>query len=365
MLAISAGTYLGPLVTDNVSSTIRWRWIGWFGAIFNGLLAVVVYFGLKETAFERNAHPVVNGLQSIEPNQELKNEFGTSGINKEKLGEKSTNDMQVSTNIEMQMSTPSCKRSWQRIRLITLAPNARGTGFKQYLSRLFHTLRVFTFPAVWFAGLQWGAQDAWLKFYLTTESDIWSGPPWNYGTGALGNMEMPSLIGAVLGCAYGGWFSDRFVRWMTRRNRGIQEAEMSLWLLLLATILFLTGMLFFGAASANGWSWPVSYVALGFIGFGWGNAGDVAMVYLEDCYPNVVLEGMVGVAVIDNTIGMVFTFSADPWLTADGTWDTYIGCGVLSFLFMAITLPMIYYGKRCRKWTAGRYEQFLVLRDGL
>jgi MFS family permease len=178
-------------------------------------------------------------------------------------------------------------------------------------------------------------------------------------------MDMPCLIGAVLGCAYGGWFSDPFVRWMTRRNGGIQEAEMRLWLLLPATILFPTGMLLFGAATNYGWSWPVPYVALGFIGFGWGNAGDVAMAYLEDCYPNMVLEGMVGVAVINNTIGMIFTFSANPWLTADGTMDTYIGCGILSFVFMASTLPMIYYGKTCRRWTALRYERFLALRDGL
>lgn len=145
----------------------------------------------------------------------------------------------------------------------------------------------------------------------------------------------------------------------------IQEAELRLWLLLPATVLFPLGMFLFGAATAYGWAWPVPYVALGFIGFGWGNAGDVSMAYLEDCYPNMILEGMVGVAVINNTIGMTFTFAADPWLTADGTMNTYIGCGVLSFVFMATTLPMIFYGKACRRWTANRYERFLVLRDGL
>lgn len=91
----------------------------------------------------------------------------------------------------------------------------------------------------------------------------------------------------------------------------------------------------------------------------------VAMAYLEDCYPNMILEGMVGVAVINNTIGMIFTFAANPWLSADGTWDTYIGCGVLSFVFMATTLPFIYYGKIFRRWTAEKYERFLLLRDGL
>ena len=75
-------------------------------------------------------------------------------------------------------------------------------------------------------------------FYLTTEDDNWTEAPWNYGSSALGIMNVPCLIGAVLGCAYGGWFSDQFVRWVTKRNGGIQEAEFRLWLLLPATIFF-------------------------------------------------------------------------------------------------------------------------------
>jgi MFS family permease len=365
MFAISAGTFLGPFIANYIASNLGWRWIGWFGAILNGLVVIVVYFGLEETAFDRSTHSVFQGIQAPESTEGSANGLEASKTNEEKTASKSDNKIQPSRTVESQRPATTRKTYLERIRLITLAPNVRGTGFKQYFSRLFHTLRVFTFPAVWFAGLQWGSQDAWLTFYLTSESNNWTSSPWNYSTSALGIMDMPCLIGAVLGCLYGGWFSDPFVRWMTRRNDGIQEAEMRLWLLLPATILFPTGMLLFGAATNYGWSWPVPYVALGFIGFGWGNAGDVAMAYLEDCYPNMVLEGMVGVAVINNTIGMIFTFAANPWLTADGTMDTYIGCAILSFVFMASTLPMIYFGKTCRRWTALRYERFLALRDGL
>jgi MFS family permease len=225
MLAISAGTFLGPLIANYVASSMGWRWIGWFGAIFNGLLAVVCLFGLEETSFDRNAYLVVEGLSSPDSTEENTTGLELSGASKENMVSKPTNAIQTVPN-HLENQPPMARKSyWQRIALITLAPNVRGTGFKQYFSRLFHTLRVFTFPAVWFAGLQWGAQDAWLTFYLTTEDDIWIEPPWNYGTAALGIMNLPCLIGAILGCAYGGWFSDKFVRWMTRRNGGIQEAE--------------------------------------------------------------------------------------------------------------------------------------------
>ena len=370
MLAISAGTYLSPLIAPYIADNMGWRWIGWFGAIFNGALAIIVYFGLEETMFDRNAHSVFNGIGSADQIEEKMMMEIADGDNSSE-GNKDNKTLE-SPMAERAISkqaddvVPAVRKTYrQRIALITLAPNVRGFGFKQYFNRLFHTLRVFTFPAVWFSGLQWGAQDAWLTFYLTTEDDSWTLPPWNYSDAALGNMNIPCLIGAVLGCMYGGWFSDPFVRWMARRNGGIQEAEMRLWLLLPATLFFPLGMFLFGVGSQFGWSWPVPYVALGFIGFGWGNAGDLSMAYLEDCYPNMVLEGMVGVAVINNTIGMIFTFAANQWITADGTLDTFIGCGVLAFVFMASTLPMAIFGKTCRKWTAARYERFVTLRDGL
>ena len=221
MLAISAGTFLGPLIANYVASNMGWRWIGWFGAIFNGLLAIICLFGLEETSFDRNAHLVVEGINSADSMEETTIGYESPGGNNEKKNLNSDKTVQdVPNNIENEARI--ARKSYRkRIALITLAPNVRGTGFKQYFSRLFHTLRVFTFPAVWFAGLQWGAQDAWLTFYLTTEDDFWTEGPWNYSSASLGIMNLPCLIGAILGCAYGGWYSDRFVRWMTRRNGGV------------------------------------------------------------------------------------------------------------------------------------------------
>jgi MFS family permease len=276
------------------------------------------------------------------------------------------NNTNIDDNMQPKLVGTNEKRKsyLQRIAIITPAPNLRGTGFKQYFERLLHTLRVFTFPAVIYSGLQWGAQDAWLTFYLTVEEDNWYGPPWNYSDAADGNMNIPCLIGAVIGCFYGGWFSDKFVMWMTKRNGGVMEAEMRLWLLFLAAAIFPTGIWIFGVGTNHGWAWPAPYVGLGFIGFGWGCAGDLSMAYLMDAYPDMVLEGMVGVAVINNTIGCIFSFVASRWIAASGVQNTFVAIGVLSFVFMMTTVPMIIWGKKCRRWTRLRYQRFLELRDG-
>jgi type IV secretory pathway TrbD component len=108
----------------------------------------------------------------------------------------------------------------------------------------------------------------------------------------------------------------------------------------------------------------VPYVALGFIGFGYGCAGDLSITYLADCYPDMVLEGMVGVAVINNTVAMIFTFGASHWLDA-GVEKCFIALGVLSFAVLASSLPMVVGGKAARRRTNGRYRNYLEIRDSM
>ncbi|PQE11417.1 MFS-type transporter protein [Rutstroemia sp. NJR-2017a BVV2] len=359
VLSTSIGTYLGPLIAGYIGGgPMGWRWIGWWSVIISTCTIIVCYFTLEETMFERpeSAYetPAINGLNTSEtsPNSPT--------------NEKETALTSIPSDTPPIPTPPPTRKTFRdRIRLITPASNLRGTGFKQYCSRLLHTLRIFSFPAVWYSGLQWGSQDAWLTFYLTLEEDNWTSPPYNYSSIGSGLMNIPCLIGAIIGCFWGGYLSDVFVLWYSKRYRnGIQEAEDRLWMMYPCAIFSPLGMFIFGLGTAYVWSWPVSYVGLGFIGFGWGCAGDLSMSYLMDAYPEMVLEGMVGVSVINNTIGCIFTFAASPWLET-GTANTFIAIGVLDFVFVMCTWPMMVYGKRCRKWTKRRYLEFVRSRDAL
>ncbi|KAH8684012.1 major facilitator superfamily domain-containing protein [Ilyonectria robusta] len=392
-LATSVGTYIGPLIGGHVaSSSLGWRWIGYLGAIASGVTLILFYFGLEETAFQRNRYLDRNtnrerqdvdvGDADTSRNAASPHDDSPLADRGEVRDEKSSAttpaaEVGVSIGIDEEapyhsgdlgrrfsLSYTRPKTYWERIAVITPAPNLRGLGFQQYVSRLWHTLRIFTFPAVWFAGLQWGMQNVALSFYLTVQEDTWSGPPWNYSDAAVGNMNLPCLIGSVIGCFYGGYCSDLFLLWMTRRNRGIMEAEFRLYLMFLCVAIFPAGMLLFGIGSAKGWDWPVPYLGLGFIGFGYGCAGDLSITYLADSYPDMVLEGMVGVAVINNSLAMVFTFVASYWLDT-GLQNCFIELGVLSFVVLMLSLPMILWGKQWRRWTKDQYITFLRIRDGM
>ncbi|GKT94928.1 major facilitator superfamily transporter [Colletotrichum tofieldiae] len=353
--ATAIGTYLGPLIGAYVSSGLGWRWIGYVGALICGGSLIVIFFGLEETEFNRDRYLTGNGERyaaqgshpfsvpektsaqaSARNSIDIERDPAAVTATPEVVGKEShlaettgtDQDSTVSSTARDRMAFSYSRRKTyrDRIRIITPAPNLRGTGFKQYLFRLWHTLRVFTFPAVWYAGLQWGLQNICLTFYLTVQEDWWYGPPWNYSAAAVGNMNLPTLIGSLVGCVYGGYGSDRFMLWMIKRNKGVMESEFRLYLMALCAVVFPTGMWLFGIGSARGWDWPVPYVGLGFIGFGYGCAGDLSLAYLADSFPEMVLEGMVGVAVINNTIAMLFTFVASYWIDS-GMENCFIALG--------------------------------------
>lgn len=164
ILATSVGTYLGPLIASYIAdSAIGWRWIGWFGAIISGCTFVVLFFGLEETTFRRDRYLTNDGQTYLvdgvnAPSQDTSQRSPSppqtaSGKEKDDDG---SGERSSSSNPSPGILARDERRKtyWQRIAVITPADNLRGTGFKQYYRRLFHTLRVFTFPAVIYSGIQ-------------------------------------------------------------------------------------------------------------------------------------------------------------------------------------------------------------------
>ncbi|ANB13368.1 Hol1p [Sugiyamaella lignohabitans] len=382
IVSTSIGTYLGPLIAGYISDNLGWEWVGYSAVIISGFILIVLFFGLEETYFDRNKYQTThfnagNVSKSDSIDEQVKNESRLASGDSVMESKNAFNSSTDSTDGASEHVVPvnvhpvstgadeKPKTYWQRIALITPADNLKGVGFKQYFQRMWLTLRVFTFPPVIYSGLIWGFQDAWLTFYITTEDDDWSSPPYNYGDAGVAIMNVPTLIGALFGCFYAGVLSDYFVEWMARRNHGVKEAEHRLWLMFLVAILNPLGLFIFGIGTAREWSWPVVYILGLFpIGFAWGSCGDLSMSYLAEAYPEMVLEGMVGVSVVNNTIGMIFSFCCNLWLNI-GDFRGYIAVGVVDFAVLMLTAPMIIYGKRCRQFTKGMYYRFIEERDAL
>ncbi|KAK6201703.1 transport protein [Scheffersomyces amazonensis] len=383
ILATSVGTFLGPLIAGFIVQYAGFRFVGWIAVFISAGLLIVIAFGLEETVFDRSAfRGVIHGFAptiaeaAVPAGTAIKTASITDGkkdidskelTNEEDISfedQKKEQELALSQKVTYGANDPP-KSYWRSIQLITPAKNLKGWGIKQYLLQLRLLFKVFLYPPVIYSGFVWGIQSALLTFYLTVEDDVYYDPPYNYGNVGVALMNIPTLIGSVIGCFFAGKLSDYFSIWMAKRNGGIQEAEFRLWFLFVPAFIAPVGLVLFAVGTDQDWHWPPTYVGLGFIGFGFGCSGDVAMSYLMDSYPEMVIEMMCGVSVINNMIGCIFTFACSPWLAAMGNTHTFIILAVIQFLIMIGAAPMIYYGKRIRLWTKDWYLEFLQLRDGL
>jgi MFS family permease len=368
ILSTSVGTYLSPLIGNFISNRTSFRWVGWVGAIVSGGLLLVLAFFTEETSFER--HRYMTPLNQRQDIQGFDNTVKSVSLGSEKDDNREhyyENPTELHANVSSDLTDGSkepMKTYWQRVALITPSSNLKGWGFKQYWKHIVINLKMFCFPGILLSGLFWGMQNAFLSFYLTTEDTFFYDEPYNYSNVGVALMNVPCLIGAIIGCIYAGTVSDYFTLWMARRNKGIVEAEFRLYFSFLTAIFGSLGLFMFGIGAARMLTKPVMYIGLGFIGFAYGSGGDIALSYSMEG-SELVLESMVCVAVINNTISCIFTFTCSLWLEASGTENVYIALGIINFGVMMLAVPMIIWGKKARKWTRKYYLQFLEFRNGI
>lgn len=382
ILATSVGTYLGPLIAGFITEYTSFRWVGWIAVIISGVLLVFLLLTQYETYFDRSRYVPSqmnpSDLQKI-PNhgeEEIAEHVNNTehifvSDEKKEIHTDSTSNISKEDSIDSfyifeNGSTEARVSYWKRVACITPATNLKGWGIKQYFERLFLMLRVFWFPPVVLSGLLWGLQDAFLTFYLTTEDDQYYDPPFNLSNTGVALMNIPTLIGAIIGCIYAGILSDKFVAFLAKRRNGISEAEDYLYFLIAVFIACPIGLMVFAAGTDQAWGWGITYTfGLGFLGFSFGCSGDIAMSYLMAAYPEMVIEGMIGVAIINNVIGCIFTFVCSPWLDAMGNTNTYAILTGIQVIVCLSAIPFLIWGKAMKKWTKPFYLSFVETRDGV
>jgi hypothetical protein len=75
-------------------------------------------------------------------------------------------------------------------------------------------------------------------------------PPYNFGDVGIGLLNLPAFIGTLIGFVWGGPLSDWSIVWFTKRNNGIYEPEMRLYLATLPALLGPVGLFLYGYGTA-------------------------------------------------------------------------------------------------------------------
>ncbi|KAH8760570.1 major facilitator superfamily domain-containing protein [Diaporthe sp. PMI_573] len=350
MSMVMAGSFLMP-VGFSVQATVQsWRSAYWTLASINAFIFVLFAFFYEETKFI----PPYQGIpiQRLAPRVSMKPQEDGDDEAKLKQVTSSTETIHFDSNISTD--------SWRtRLRWTTKTSES--------LSKLFYQpfIVLFQFPIVLFCAVQYASGLAWLTLISNVTAIVFAAPPYNFGPDGIGYMGLGPFAGNVIGSIYGGVLGDWIVVFASRRNNGIFEPEMRLYILFLPAICMSAGLAVYGVTTDKGMHWIYPSIGGAIMAFGLGSIGDIAITVVIDAYKEMVGEAFTGVTFIRNAVAVVIPFAIDPWMRAMTLTNMFVVCAVVSLLISLLFVPLLIWGKRMRVATAAKYYKMLEQQKSL
>lgn len=242
-VAVMIGSFVSPIPAGAHAAVQGWRWSYYALSIALTALTVIFVFGFEETKYVRPTTPIRNAA-----NLQLTDETNTGADGSSVIGTvreetyKEHNLETCESRLEAEaVSVPNTYR--QRMRLITPTDESLWKLFIAPLSIIFY-------PHVLFTAVQFTFSVAWLVLMVVMNSIFFSSPPYNFNTAGVAYMNIGPFIGSIFGSLYGGPFSDWSIKWLARRNGGVFEPEMRLYVLIVPSLLMAGGMIMYGVTAS-------------------------------------------------------------------------------------------------------------------
>ncbi|KXG52615.1 Major facilitator superfamily domain, general substrate transporter [Penicillium griseofulvum] len=331
----SLGATGGPIAAGYVITSMGWRWMWWMIAIFLGVNLLLVLFFFEESKYI----PTFKGQFILSKDPRI--------VRTKEDHENEREPQSVPSHLSAN-SRPSRKSYSQRLALVTKTDQPILQHFYQPF------IVFFTFPAVAFTALSFGSILAWFSANASAGSYFLIYEPYNFGPSAIGLFHLGGFVGCLFATFTAPFFNDWLIIWLARRNEGIFEPEMRLWMMIPAAVLNAIGLLVFGIGLGRGFHWIILAAGQAFFGFGFIVTADAALTYLNDCYPQlphqakltqiidqILGDALVAVVFVRNGFAMVIRFSFTSWLTGMGIQHTFVLIGVIAFATMIMPILLL------------------------
>jgi MFS family permease len=238
IIAVMLGQFVCPSIVGVQAEAQNWRWTYYTTGIVLSVLFLLFVFFFEETKFI----PVSIG--------QTRNDCSSQG-DSSKCGKDGSAVKGQVQNSDLGFEELPPRLSYrQRMRLITRTDEPL---WRNYLV----PLKMFLFPHVIFSAIQVASCVAFLILLTSTISMVFAAPPYNFNTAGVGLMSLGPFVGNMFGSLYGGLLGDWVVVRLAKRNKGIFEPEMRLYILLLPALLMGAGLILFGVSADK-----VSFLAL-------------------------------------------------------------------------------------------------------
>ncbi|TID17432.1 MFS general substrate transporter [Venturia nashicola] len=278
MNSISGGNTIGPLICGFVVESVGWRWHKWMAVIFTGVNFVAVLLFVPETQYNRD---ISKSLGSETSTASILIDSGlasSENVNQEKaVGGKAA---EVSSQTEARPALQIPKKTWlQEMSLWNELP--KDTTLWEMFIRPFPLI---VYPAVMFSFLTYAVSLAWVVAINILNPFILQAPPYNWKPSINGLINIPALLGNLLGSLTGGWLVDKYSDWRARKNNGIFQPESRLVLLIIPALVVPAGCLLFGYGVAHTMNWTTLFFGNGMVSVGLTAVPIIGMTYVRFVY---------------------------------------------------------------------------------
>ncbi|KAK8176246.1 major facilitator superfamily domain-containing protein [Phyllosticta citribraziliensis] len=339
MASISGGNTIGPLICGFIAETIGWRWHKGIAAIAVGINFLLVVFFVPETSYDRDGPDTLSASSSTDK-EIAKEDILASTMSRKTAIRASQPPMNLPDQIP--------KNTYgQSIKLFS-CPRPQAS-----LLHLFaRPFPLSAYPAVIYAFLAYAVSLALTVAINILSSYVLSAPPYSFSPALIGLVNVPGLLGNLVGAFVGGWCVDRYSAWRTKRAGGVFRPETRLPLLVVPALLVPVGCLLWGYGVERSWHWVALFWGYGLISVGLTAATAPTMVYVSECYFPVQMDALLLVNGFKNIVAFGFLYGVVPWVENVG----YIDCfGTQAGIYVALLLlgvPLYFYGERIRHATA-------------
>lgn len=214
--ALSTGASLGLLIAGLTSISQTWRMFHYLCAALVLFTAVLIFFTMPETAYQRD----VSGRTTPDTNAEAR-------------------DVSKVEHVEVS-NIPPKKTFTQR-----MAFNRSPLTHESIWKIAFRPLLVLLLPHVLWSTVSFGIGIGIFVIMGTTAATSFS-QVYHFTVWQVGLVWIASIVGNLLGIPFGGYFSDWVANRATSKNDGIREPEMRLPAVSVAMVAYPGSLLLYG-----------------------------------------------------------------------------------------------------------------------
>jgi MFS family permease len=338
------GAFLGPIMAGTIAAHYGWRSFFWLETALSGVSIILIALTFPETKYHRGntALASTHGPISIAHAEERE---------EKQARQAATNDSERSS-----FDTPAGIIPGRPSRAQFMPFQKPDPRWKQFVVRDTWTpIKVFFNPIILWAGLMLAGPADIVLFFNISESPVLAAPPYNFTPDKVGYTNFAFAVGALIGLATAGPYSDWVAARATRQNGGVREAEMRLPALWFYMIITMLSLILGGLAYQEQWAWGHIVVwGYGFAGLSVTTVPTICIAYAIDCYKPISGEIMVVATVCKNFIAFSYSYWVfDLAHTSKHGWVTPAMVVFAHTMGPALFVFPLYFGggKAIRRWT--------------